>query len=37
VSVYHSHEWLPIPGTQTGTYTGGPRKLILHTTEGGLA
>lgn len=36
MSIYTSHEWLPIVGVQTGTYTGGPRKLVLHTTEGSL-
>jgi len=34
---YASHEWHPIPGAQVGTYTGGPKKFIVHTTEGGLA
>jgi hypothetical protein len=33
---YRSHEWVPIPGASTGTFTSGPRKFVIHTTEGGL-
>lgn len=27
-------QWRPQPGIAAGSYTGGPRKLVLHTTEG---
>lgn len=32
MSRYAEAEWRPMPGA--GTYTGGPKRLVLHTTEG---